>query len=500
MGAPDQEALHAALRERYELQSREKSQAMRSEADAALHGEVDDFLARRPDNSSTPETLTKQFCAARRSGCSWPEALVALALAFEGTPQPRREPADNERATQRMAGSRPSQPLEACSRVPAASLDPATFLEQYVAASKPVVLTGLLDDWAAVKPSSARRWDLDYLWRKAANSTVKAYVSPDGEYEAVRRANDVVGGERVCAGCADDEQVLLRPAETELRLEHFLWLVKGYENPERAAFYLQKHPLSKWRGLGLVEDVTPPPHERLAPFLRPLHELLWLATQCTVGPLHYDEQENLHAMVRALVRPAATLAAPRSSPAPPRPRPSRFAQVRGRKVFELFHPAEGAGPLYDGQKMRSKHLLWRWRAEAMRGELMSLDPSKMEPTHVPFSPVRLRRPDLAAHPAFASSRRLLCEVSEGDVLYLPSCAPHWALGGEGGGEGGGGEGGGGEGGGGEGGGGEGGGGEGGGGEGGGGEGGGGEGGGGEGGGEGGGGSGTAYCATALTSP
>ena len=310
MGAPDRETLHAALRERYELQSREKSQATRSEADAALHGEVEAFLAQRPNNSSTPETLTKQFCAGRRGGCSWPEALVALALAFEGTPQPRRELADNERATQRMAGSRPTQPLETCSRVPAASLDTATFLEQYVAASRPVVLTGLLDDWAAVQPLSSRRWDLDYLWRKAGNSTVKAYISPDGEFEAVRRADEVVGGERVCAGCAADEQVLMRPAETEVRLEHFLWLVRGYENPERAAFYLQKHPLSKWRGLGLVEDVTPPPHERLAPFLRPLHELLWLATQCTVGPLHYDEHENLHAMVSA----------PRCPPSPPRPR------------------------------------------------------------------------------------------------------------------------------------------------------------------------------------
>ena len=318
MGAPDRETLHAALRERYELQSREKSQATRSEADAALHGEVEAFLAQRPNNSSTPETLTKQFCAGRRGGCSWPEALVALALAFEGTPQPRREPADNERATQRMAGSRPTQPLETCSRVPAVSLDPATFLEQYVAASRPVVLTGLLDDWAAVQPSSSRRWDLDYLWRKAANSTVKAYISPDGEFEAVRRADEVVGGERVCAGCAADEQVLMRPAETEVRLEHFLWLVRGYENPERAAFYLQKHPLSKWRGLGLVEDVTPPPHERLAPFLRPLHELLWLATQCTVGPLHYDEQENLHAMVSVprcpLRRPALVACAAATAP------------------------------------------------------------------------------------------------------------------------------------------------------------------------------------------
>ena len=62
MGAPDRETLHAALRERYELQSREKSQTTLSEADAALHGEVEAFLAQRPNNSSTPETLTKQFC------------------------------------------------------------------------------------------------------------------------------------------------------------------------------------------------------------------------------------------------------------------------------------------------------------------------------------------------------------------------------------------------------------------------------------------------------
>ena len=303
VGSP--EALHAALRERYALQSREKGQDTRSR-DAALQGEMEEFFARRPPhNSSTAEQQTKQFCGARRGGCSWPEALVAIALASEGMLPSQREPAENVRATQRMADSRPTQSLEVCARVPAASLDAATFLERYVAASRPVVLTGLLDDWPAVQRSSPRRWDLDYLWRKAANSTVKAYVSPDGEYEAVRRADDVVAGERVCSGCAADEQVLLRPAETEMRLEHFLWLVQGYDNPEKAAFYLQKHPLAKWRRLGLVEDVTPPPHERLAPFLRPMHELLWLATQCTVGPLHYDEQENLHAMVNCSPRNAA---------------------------------------------------------------------------------------------------------------------------------------------------------------------------------------------------
>lgn len=388
--AEDSPALAAALRARYELQEREKSTPpVRSPAEQALTSEVESFMGTLGSSSSTAEQLALRFCKARRGGCSWSEALVVLDRANQGS-RPSLDPADYERATQRMQGSRPLQPLEVCSRVPAASLDASTFLEQYVAASRPVVLTGLLDAWPAAQRSSPRRWDLAYLWAKAANSTVKAYVSPDGEYEAVRKASDLVAGERVCARCAANETVLLRPAETEVRLEHLLWLMRGYDNPEGAHFYLQKHPLRKWRGLGLLEDISPAPHERLAPFLRPVHELLWLSEQCTVGPLHYDENENLHAV------------------------------LRGRKVFELFHPAEGAEQLYDGHKMRSRHFLWRWVNEAMRGELHSLDPSELQPSYVPFSPVRIRRPDLHAHPNFARSRRVLCEVGEGDVLFLPS--------------------------------------------------------------------------------
>ena len=71
-----------------------------------------------------------------------------------------------------------------------------------------------------------------------------------------------------------DEEVLLRPAETETSFEHFLWLIRGYANPERASFYLQKHALRKWEAHGLRADASPPPHETLAPFLRLQHELV----------------------------------------------------------------------------------------------------------------------------------------------------------------------------------------------------------------------------------
>ena len=133
--------------------------------------------------------------------------------------------------------------------------------------------------------------------------------------------------------------MLLRPAETETSFEHFLWLIRGYANPERASFYLQKHALRKWEAHGLRADASPPPHEKLAPFLRLQHELLWMSTHCTVGPLHYDEQENLHAV------------------------------VRGAKRFELFHPSAGAAQLYDGTPMRTMYHLWRWDNASRRGHL-----------------------------------------------------------------------------------------------------------------------------------
>lgn len=55
----------------------------------------------------------------------------------------------------------------------------------------------------------------------------------------------------------------------------------------------------------------------------------------------------------------------------------------------------------------------------MRGRLLTV-PALTKPAPSPFSPVRLRDPDLRAHPAFARSRRLQCDVRASDVLYIPA--------------------------------------------------------------------------------
>ena len=111
--------------------------------------------------------------------------------------------------------------------------------------------------------------------------------------------------------------------------------------------------------------------------------------QCVAGPLHYDENENLHAV------------------------------VRGVKRFDLFHPAQGT-ELYDGTHMRTRYHLWAWDNASMRGHLHGVDPLIAPPRYMPFSPVRLAAPDFARQPAFARARRLTCEVHAGEVLYLPS--------------------------------------------------------------------------------
>lgn len=174
--------------------------------------------------------------------------------------------------------------------------------------------------------------------------------------------------------------------------------------------YLQKHPLDQWATHGLAAEATPRPHEHLAPWLHLEHELLWLSAEglCTHAALHYDEHENLHAV------------------------------VAGSKRFELWHPAYGKAVFGDGsRKMRSLHYLWGWDDEEAREYMHALNPMATTPGHQPFSPVRpmplpsnVRLPMAKGlndgkiapeEPSHANApKRLVCDVSAGDVLFLPS--------------------------------------------------------------------------------
>ena len=162
------------------------------------------------------------------------------------------------------------------------------------------------------------------------------------------------------------------------------------------SFYLQKHDLNKWRDLGLLKDLSPPLHSSGAQegqpwsrFLVPAHYLLWAGRGWTRGPVHFDENENLHTV------------------------------VKGTKIFELFHPLDGEALYEASSEYRSGHLLYAFDHE--RGHrLWRLPLTVAPPSYQPFSPVNISHPDLRRHPRFPAARRLTCRVEAGETMFLPS--------------------------------------------------------------------------------
>lgn len=225
------------------------------------------------------------------------------------------------------------------------------FLRKYVAASQPVIFEDIAKDWKA-----RDSWSMDYLVENAGSTIVKGYVSAgkhafvfspvccflhlfwlpvngiDGDFERIQRVGDWnalatrLGAEVVTlmqedGAISDEEPILVRPAETEMSLEHFsALLMRRVQNEQHLSqrelygnltYYLCKHPLEKWRTISILQsDLTPSIHsqpglqeegQNFSKFLLPLHHLLWLGRGWTRGPIHYDEQENLHTVLRGQI-------------------------------------------------------------------------------------------------------------------------------------------------------------------------------------------------------
>jgi hypothetical protein len=116
-----------------------------------------------------------------------------------------------------------------------------------------------------------------------------------------------------------------------------------------------------------------------------------------VSRMHYDRMENLMTM------------------------------VTGRKKFYLFDPNQ-SDELHGGTPM----IQATFKARLVRhgdGNGLSVeysrDPSTaiLEPSvYHTYSPVNVRDPNLTKHPKFRKAKGIICEIEEGDTLYVPS---HW---------------------------------------------------------------------------
>ncbi len=341
----------------------------------------------------------------RRGGCSQQEAYLLLVKEQEAE---QSAALVGDYAYASKSAVRPGQATcEELHRAPTAT----EFFENYVKKSRPVIFRGLASQWPAV---SKRKWTLPYLQKKAGTSRVRIFVSPSRDFEAPMTMGDYRRlaprfvtnmHEREDQAIGDEEMILMRPAESEVSFNDYVYLTTTYENKEKAVFYFQKHDIYKWREFGLLDDLLPSlfddnaninSHTKMksnskskskrkksdiaygnsstssdawARFLAMKYHFLWMGYNSTRGNLHYDPEENL------------------------------FAVIRGRKTFDLYHPFNDG--MYEREAIfRSAHFLYSWSNNS-GGVFYSLPVSATTQSYQPFSPVNTTHPDREKHPLFS---------------------------------------------------------------------------------------------------
>uniref|UniRef100_A0A7S3LS38 JmjC domain-containing protein n=1 Tax=Aplanochytrium stocchinoi TaxID=215587 RepID=A0A7S3LS38_9STRA len=283
--------------------------------------------------------------------------------------------------------------------------------------SEPVIIEDAIDGWDALN-----KWDLNYLRDQVGNTTVIVYSSDDGKFEKVATVHELSMLPDYLSSAAEigvpmdiendlNELLIVRPGESEVTFSQFVEMVQETEKeksmfPDNVApiLYLQKHALSKWFTVNknIREDILPNIGDGWSDFLMLDHHLLWLGVNTsddTVAPMHYDEFENLHAV------------------------------VKGNKRFELFHPRDNSNLYYESStKYRSLHLIFEWQNKSLdladkegpSGRFYRLPYQMSTATLQPFSPVDIDNPDFKKHPNFLKATKMTCDIGKGDTLFIPS--------------------------------------------------------------------------------
>lgn len=158
---------------------------------------------------------------------------------------------------------------------------PELFLSEFVARQKPVILTGIVDEWPALQ-----RWTPEYLREKLGALTVKVRRSTDGFFTG--------DPEKGFDGLID-----------EMNFADYSDFATGAKSIPGKRLYLQLQPLMELRPI--VDDV------RIPDVLKGQHLMakgFWYGPGDNVSPLHFD------------------------------PDPGILVQLRGRKKFWMVSPTQ----------------------------------------------------------------------------------------------------------------------------------------------------------------
>ena len=306
---------------------------------------------------SSPSS-TKRAATWRAGGAWWPTSCRPAAAAGGAEPTPPDAP----------PGWAPM-----FDGAPAVDVARSDDIMALVAAGRPAVLPEL-QRRAGFAPAEA--WTAEALAGGALGGrVVKVSVSQSGRFDGPERGP--------LWGLGDDDEVLVRPPETHMRLADLLALLRA---ETREAFYLEYNALHQYLGEEL-RAMAPAPAD--AAGLRPLVQNVWLGKGGTASPLHYDDYENL------------------------------LAQVRGTKELLLFPPADHRNLYYTARAKGTLRYRWpdTWERKAIEGDAR-------EAKVVFGSSVDLSNPDLGRHPRLEKATAYRVSLREGETLYLPAFWHH----------------------------------------------------------------------------
>jgi len=271
-----------------------------------------------------------------------------------------------------------SRSCEVVDSVPATQ---AEFFGEFVARSKPAVFRGAAKRLA---PTAFENWTIERLRNIAGNRTVWVKANPSAEFEGVESIElwKNVGGpgsslpDSVAAKLSSPDLITVRPADVNMTINELLDAIQGFipkRLPQNANYYFE------YAKLDLLKDDMPKTIP-FAEFLKLEHFNTWLGDGSTVGKTHFDEFENL------------------------------LFQMSGEKKFTVFSP-EFRANMYEQHLREGRFEVRGDRVE--RAELL-------DSTSMVMSPVDVQRANLTRFPLFDDVTALVCDVREGDLLYLPS--------------------------------------------------------------------------------
>uniref|UniRef100_A0A6S8DS88 JmjC domain-containing protein n=1 Tax=Aplanochytrium stocchinoi TaxID=215587 RepID=A0A6S8DS88_9STRA len=251
-----------------------------------------------------------------------------------------------------------------------------TFLRDYVAKNRPVILTGLPD---------VKRWSAMTEWKEndgiilsQGENEVRVNMTPSGFGDAV-------------VDTEEHGEIFVKPHETKMQMSKFFRILS---NPNEGVAYLS-HQNDNLRldfsnlmnQVGSQLDIS---HEAFGN--EPEAVNLWIGDERSVSSMHKDFYENMYCV------------------------------IRGEKVFHLLPPC--VQPFLYEQEYQEAHYVYETKSESWKIEL--------EEGSVPWSPidpaVLIENADVYAikYPLAGHLRELIitANVREGEVLYLPAMWYH----------------------------------------------------------------------------